>query len=163
MKVVPIPPCPPTPQALRVEREQFPNSRKLVRSSGISTIFSTICNYGISIVFSTIGTLSNRSRCRMGNCRCCTYWSNVFSHRYTVMTGPASTPGAVTNVRGADSTERGGSNSITSTNSENATWQPGAVPKLSESSSACGRLVLGQGAKVLSGSTQGINPRHHGS
>ena len=27
----------------------------------------------------------------------------------------------------------------------------------------CGRLVLGQGAKVLSGSTQGIYPRHHGS
>ena len=26
----------------------------------------------------------------------------------------------------------------------------------------CGRLVLGQGAKVLSGSTQGIYPRHHG-
>ena len=25
----------------------------------------------------------------------------------------------------------------------------------------CGRLVLGQGAKVLSGSTQGIYPRHH--
>ena len=24
----------------------------------------------------------------------------------------------------------------------------------------CGRLVLGQGAKVLSGSTQGIYPRH---
>ena len=27
----------------------------------------------------------------------------------------------------------------------------------------CGRLVLGQGAKILSGSTQGIYPRHHGS
>ena len=27
----------------------------------------------------------------------------------------------------------------------------------------CGRLVLGQGAKVLSGSTQGTYPRHHGS
>ena len=27
----------------------------------------------------------------------------------------------------------------------------------------CGRLVLGQGAKVLSGSTQGIYPRNHGS
>ena len=27
----------------------------------------------------------------------------------------------------------------------------------------CGRIVLGQGAKVLSGSTQGIYPRHHGS
>ena len=26
----------------------------------------------------------------------------------------------------------------------------------------CGRLVLGQGGKVLSGSTQGIYPRHHG-
>ena len=27
----------------------------------------------------------------------------------------------------------------------------------------CGRLVVGQGAKVLSGSTQGIYPRHQGS
>ena len=27
----------------------------------------------------------------------------------------------------------------------------------------CGRVVLGQGAKVLSGSTQGLYPRHHGS
>ena len=28
---------------------------------------------------------------------------------------------------------------------------------------ACGRLVLGQGGKVLSGSTQGNYPRHNGS